>query len=178
MYLACEAITAAGVPEYNYIDDYISELGVAATMNVGGFIAHGALFLAGAVVFARSCPTLGPGGFGFVLAAAANAVGNILVGTIRTGALHVVGSALAILGGNIAVIVAGIVSRRLDAPAGYRRASIALGVIGIGCLLILAIDGVAGSRILPVGIVERGAVYPIIAWELLTGTAILRRHLR
>ena len=174
--MVCEAIAVASTPGYSYIDDYISELGSAPTMNVGGFFLHGALFLAGAVVFVRSRPPLGWAGFGFVLAAAANAVGNVLVGTIGTGAVHASGAAMAILGGNIAVIIAGIGSRRLDAPAPYRRASIAIGVIGIGCLLILAIEAVAGSRILPVGIVERGAVYPIIAWELVTGTAILRRR--
>lgn len=178
VYLVCEAVAAVSVPGYSYLDDYISDLGVAAVMNVGAFILHGSLFLAGAIVFSRACPNLGWAGRGFVLAAAANAVGNIIVGTVRSGAVHATGAAMAILGGNIAVIIAGIGGGRIGAPSGYRRASVAIGVIGIACLLTLVIDGADGTRALPVGVVERGSVYSIIAWELLTSVTILRRRTR
>ncbi|MGZ6780398.1 MAG: DUF998 domain-containing protein [Mycobacterium sp.] len=176
VYLVCEAVATVRLRGYSYVDDYISDLGVAPVMSVGGFILHGCLFLAGAMVFCGSCPKLGWAGWGFAMMAAANALGNVIVGTVRIGAVHATGAAMAILGGNIAVIMAGVGSRRIGAPSIYRRASVAIGAIGIACLLTLVIDGANGSRDLPVGIMERGAVYSIVGWEIMTGAAILCRR--
>lgn len=177
VYLVCEAVAAASVPGYSYITDYISDLGVSAVMNVGAFMLHGSLLLLGAVVFVRACPAARWAGWSFVLAAAANAVGNILVGTFRSGVpAHVIGAGLAIVGGNIAVIIAGLAGDRVGASRSYRRASVITGAVGLGCLLALIVDGVIGSRFLPPGLVERGSVYSIILWEVMTGVAILRRR--
>ena len=181
VYLVCEAVAAASVPGYSYVADYISDLGVSAVMNIGAFMLHGSLFFVGAIVLSRRCPTLGWGGWGFMLAAAANATGNVLVGTFRSGTplaagdvnWHAVGAGMAIVGGNIAVIIAGLASRRIGAPRPYRLASVAVGVIGLVCLLTLIIDGANGSRLLPVGLVERGSVYSIVVWEIMTGVSIL-----
>ena len=116
VYLVCEAIAAAQAPGYSYVDDFISDLGVSAVMNYGAFMVHGSLLLIGAVVVARSIPTLGWAGWGFVIAAAANAIGNVAVGAFRSGShWHVVGAGLAIVGGNVAAIIAGLGSRRLGA---------------------------------------------------------------
>lgn len=175
VYLACEAIAAASFPGYSYRDDYISDLGVSAVMNYGAFMLHGSLLLIGAIVIARSVPAMGWGGWSFVGAAAVNAVGNILVGGFRSGShWHVVGAGLAIVGGNVAVIIAGLVSRRLGATRTYSVSSLAIGVVGIACLAALVLDGADGTRLLPVGMVERGSVYSIIAWEIMTGVALLR----
>jgi len=114
VYLVCEAVAAARYPGYSYADDYISELGVYAIMNIG-FIVHGALFLLGAIVVSRACRDIGTAGWGFVLAAAANAIGNVLVGAFRSGDhWHVIGAGLAIAGGNVAAVIAGTGRRRLD----------------------------------------------------------------
>ena len=189
VYLVCEAIAAARFPGYSYVDNYISELGVLALMNVG-FMVHGSLFFVGAIVVSRSIPGMGWAGWSFVLAASANAVGNILVGAFRSGdQRHVVGAGLAIVGGNIAVVIAGIASRRVSSGylttfsaqnrrqfhrlglnGVYQCASVVLGVAGLICLAVLILDR---SRLLPVGLVERGSVYPIIVWELMTAAAIL-----
>jgi hypothetical membrane protein len=182
VYLICEALAAARSPGYSYTADYISDLGVSAVMNVGAFATHGVLFLAGAVVLTRTCSTEGCAGRAFLLAAAGNAVGNIVVATFRSGAVdssghaqwHVVGAGTAIVGGNVAAIIAGLGSRRLGASRRYRLVSVAIGVVGLACLVALIIDGANGSRLLPVGLVERGAVYSIIAWEIMTGLTILR----
>lgn len=184
VYLVSEAVAAAGLPGYSYTADYISDLGVAAVMNIGAFIVHGSLFLLGAIVISRACAAPGWAGWSFVLAAAANAVGNTLVGLFRSGTAeaaaihghwHVIGAGLALVGGNVAAVIAGIGSRRMGAPRGYRRASVAFGAMGIACLLALIVDGAIGSRVIFVGVVERGAVYPIIAWEIMTGATILCR---
>jgi len=86
----------------------------------------------------------------------------------------VIGAGLAIAGGNVAVIIAGVGSRGIGAAPSFRRASVAIGLIGLACLLALVIDSSSGSRALPVGLVERGAVYSTVAWELLAGVTILR----
>jgi hypothetical membrane protein len=177
VYLVCEAVAAASLADYSYLTDYISDLGVSAVMNVGAFMLHGSLLLLGAVVFVRACPTSGRLGWTFMLAAAVNATGNVLVGIFRSGNhWHVIGAGMAIVGGNVAVIIAGIGNRRVGASRAYRLASIVLGVVGLACLLTLVIDGANGSRLFPVGLVERGSVYSIIAWEIMTGLAILRRN--
>ena len=152
-YLGCEAIAAATHPGYN-----------------------GSLFLVGAISASRSLPVLGWAGWSFVLAVSANAVGNVLVGLFRSGvSAHTVGAGLAIVGGNVAVIIAGLGSRRVGASSGYRGASIVVGAVGLACLLALITDGANGTRVLPVGVVERGSVYSIVVWEIMTGVAILLR---
>ena len=172
VYLVCEAVTAAGKPGYRYVRDYISDLGTNAVMNVGGFALHGVLFALGAAVAWRAYPRSGVVGWLFVVAAGANATGNVLVGTFHSSLdgpvpLHVLGAGLAIFGGNSAALLAGVGAHRIGLSRRYSRASMALGILGIGALLVLTV--------FPVGLVERAAVYPIIAWEIMTGAAILRR---
>lgn len=175
-YLASEAIAAAGIDGYSYATDFISDLGVVPLMNIGGFVVHGTLFAAGALVIAWEWLHGNRIARIFVAAAVANAVGNILVGTFHSGSAqahwHVVGAGLAILGGNVAVIVGGIGSRAVGASRAFRRASILLGGFGIASLLVLVADA---SRVLPPGLVERASVYPIIVWELLAGAALVVR---
>jgi hypothetical membrane protein len=172
VYLVCESIAAAGTPGYDYAVNYISDLGRSAVMNVGAFMVHGVAFLLGAIVVTRGRPRLGGIGLAFVLAAASNAVGNILVGTFHSGthgtvlALHLIGAALAILGGNVAVILAGAGSHRIGASRGYARVSVAIGAVGIAFALTVLV--------VPNGAVERGSVYSIILWELMTGVLVLR----
>ncbi|CAN5596282.1 hypothetical protein BH09ACT7_BH09ACT7_17820 [soil metagenome] len=180
VYLVCEAVAAAGFPGYSYAANYISDLGVSPVMNVGAFMAHGTLFLLGAAVAVRCYPGTGLVGGAFVPAAAANALGNVLVGTFRSGMAptsanwHLVGAALALVGGNVAVILAGIGGRRVGAPPAYVRASVGLGAVGLASQVALIINGASGF--VPVGVLERGAVYSIIGWELMTGFAILCRR--
>jgi hypothetical protein len=71
-------------------------------------------------------------------------------------------------------LVAGVGSRRVSAPRAYSGASIALGAVGLASLAALLVNGAAGP--VPAGILERGSVYSIIAWELMTGIALLRRR--
>ena len=172
VYLVGEAVTATGMEGYSYLADYISDLGVSGLMN-RAFMLHGALFLIGAILATRS-DSAGWIGRVFVVAAALNAVGNIGVGGFQSGATaHVVGAGLAIIGGNVAVILGGLGSRTVGASRTFRAVSIALGVTGLVCLAVLVIDGIDGGT-LPVGLVERGAVYPIIAWEVMAGVALVR----
>lgn len=162
-YLTAEAVTAAANrPSYSYAHDYISDLGVpgqpfAALMNVA-FVAQGSLFLLGAVS-ADGCRHRT-----FTVAAAANAVGNVLVGTVHAGEgpLHVVGATLAIAGGNVAVLAGAALC---PSPAG-RLVSRLLGGTGLVALLALALQAWTSVEVLPAPVWERASVYPILAWQV------------
>lgn len=195
-YLVAESVAAAAwrTPPYDYAVNYISDLGVSgcgveyagrvlcsplsALMNAG-FIVDGLLFLLAGILLApvltRRLRVL------FVVAVVLHASGNVLVGLFdeTTGALaaglprtHVIGATLAILFGNVAAIVAGSWGIRSGHSRAGRRlgyVAVLLGVVGIAALALLAVGGLG----LPEGAVERAAVYPITAFEVLAGVAAL-----
>lgn len=187
IYLGAEAVAASGYPGYSYADDYISDLGVpnavtaqgrsvdghvAMVMNAG-FVLHGLCFLAAPLLVRRAAAvTVGKA---FLALATVNALGNFLIATFHAGRLdgtgaHTVGAGMAIVGGNLAVLVAGRTARRSGAPQVYARVCTALGIIGLLALATLLL----GLLDLPVGVLERVSVYTIIGWELVTGAALLR----
>lgn len=185
-YLTSETIAAAAYPGYSYARNYISDLGVpyatsegssplAWVMNIGGFILDGLLYGAAAFTARRA---VRPVGWLFLLIAVIHSVGTILVGIVPSGPrevaagiqhFHVIGAAMAIIGGNAASIAA----RRFDAPAIYRRLSLGLGLFGLISLVLLEANRVTGTIILPDGLLERGSVYAITVWEILTGAMLL-----
>lgn len=204
VYLAAEAVTAAAFPGYSYANNYISDLGIPdvgafdgrtidsplhAVMN-SAFVVSGLLYLAAAVLAAR-LPAARQFASGyrrlFVGLAAAYAVGIALVGLVpgsQTSAenglavLHVAGAALAIVGGNLAAITAGIGARK-HARFAYCLSSIILGAIGLFGLVMLQVNSSTASiNLLPDGAWERIAVYTVTAWQLLTGILLLRRAKR
>lgn len=192
MWLALEAFSAAAFPGYSYAKNYISDLGVPLSaagqggaigsprhlaMNVN-FIAHGLLFLLGGVFAFRAGAAAGRARFGFLGLAVVYAVGSALVGAFHSSAqtiavgpvsLHVLGAGLSIVGGNAAIIVGGLNARRLGAANGYGTASVALGTLGLLCLITLQ----AGPPFNLIGLWERGSVYSITLWEIGTGVAYL-----
>ncbi|MEV0649475.1 DUF998 domain-containing protein [Phytomonospora sp. NPDC050363] len=186
-YLVAEAVAARALSGYGYAADYISDLGIpgsspaAAVMNLG-FAGQGLLFaLAGALVFVAAPAWRGRGVF--LALAVAHGVGNVLVGLVHSGSRepgvdwHVVGAAMAIVGGNAAVIAGGLVLRPSARPRAFRGASVVLGAAGLVSLLVLTAGSVAGVTLpFGAGAWERGSVYPIIAWELLAALAVLRRQ--
>jgi hypothetical membrane protein len=195
-YLTLEAITAAGYRGgYSYTRNYISDLGVtrpsvfegrmidsprATVMNVG-FYLEGILFLAAAALVVRAFAVRRE--WLFLSLAATHAVGLIVVGTIHGGGTesasgsiqwHTLGAALAIVGGNGAVLAEAGLSRQIGSPAWYRASSVALGVAGLVSLTMLLVDrGSTTVNLLPEGTWERGSVYSVTAWELLTGACLL-----
>jgi hypothetical membrane protein len=182
VYLAGEAATARAwtAPAYDYSRNWISDLGAPAVgvfhgrmvdsplhglMNAA-FLADGLLFLLGAVLLARAArPALL-----FLALAAAHSAGMLLIALVPEtvpaplGSLHFIGALLAIGGGNGAIML----GSRLARP---RRAGLLLGLVGLAALVALgfpdALDAAGG------GLVERLAVYPITAWELIAGLSLL-----
>ncbi|WP_422746297.1 DUF998 domain-containing protein [Mycobacterium sp. WMMD1722] len=170
VYLAAEALAAGAYrPAYDYAHDYISELGVpgqplAGLMNVA-FGVQGVMFLLGATLAQPRRATW------LTAFAAANAVGNLLVGAVHAGSgpLHVVGATLAIIGGNAAAVAGAGLGRH----RGYRWTSRVLGVTGLAGAAALVAQAWTGVDVLPAAVCERAAVYPIFAWQLLAAAWLL-----
>ncbi|GGF12347.1 DUF998 domain-containing protein [Williamsia phyllosphaerae] len=179
VYFVTEALAAVRYPDYSYARDYISALGVpdaspsAALMNLGAFIVHGILFAAGGLLLVHAIGRTSRGRTAFVMLTVINGVGNVLVGVFHAGAspLHGFGALLAIVGGNAAMIVAGGVFADIGAPRWYCVASRVAGVLGIASFVALL--AIAGADTGLEGAVERGAVYSIIGWDIVTGLVIL-----
>lgn len=172
-YLAVEAFAAVALPEYRYGTDYISTLGdptvspLAPLMNAA-FAFQGVCFAVAAALFAAGT-TPSRNRLWFLVFAIGNGVGNVLIAVVHSGQgnpWHVIGAVLAIAGGNGAALAgSGILT-----STAYRTTSITLGASGLVCLLVTA---AAPSQ---VGAWERGSVYPIFAWQILTALVLLRRQ--
>lgn len=167
VYFAAEALAATALPGYRYLTDYISTLGDptlsprAAVMNAA-FAFQGGCFAVAAVLVAGARKRWWLVGF-----ACANGVGNVLIAVVHSGQgnpWHAIGAVLAIIGGNAAALA----GSALSGSTAYRVAAIGLGTLGLLCLPAVAIG--AG----PVGAWERGSVYPIFAWQILTAAVLLR----
>jgi hypothetical membrane protein len=186
VFFISEAIASASVsPSYSYAADYISELGVpgstplAWVMNMG-FWLQGILFLAGAVLASRDSAT-GRRRL-FIVLVAITALGDVLVATFHgnalaagdtnAAALHWWGTLLAILGGNAAIIVGSSVVAGLVKTRWYRAVSVSLAVLGYVSLLFV---GHAVGQLHP-GLWERGAVYPIFMWQMLSAVLLIARQ--
>jgi hypothetical membrane protein len=196
-YLMSEAIAAAAFPGYSYVHNYISDLGVpydaiidgrtihspmASVINFGGFILDGLLSGAAAIAAMFAMGERRRAGSLFLLLAIVHSLGSILVGTVHSGdrevsadiaQFHVIGAAMAIIGGNCATIAAASLSRGLGASPAYRIASVALGICGLLSLALLEANRADGMAVAPDGILERASVYAITFWKVLTGLTIL-----
>ena len=201
VYVTTEAVAAAAFPGYSYATNYISDLGIPqvetfdgraidsplhAVMNTG-FVLHGVFFVAAALL---SAPVLGTmHRRAFLALAATHGVGIVLVGLVHggqvnadngLGAVHGIGATMAIVGGNLTAIVAGVAARRSDGLRRLGTVCVTLGVVGLLAALALVLDsGSSSVDVLPDGVWERLAVYTITVFELLLGVATLvrlRRH--
>lgn len=172
-YLVLEAIAAAAFRDYSYANNYISDLGLTGPrtrLMQLAFCMQGILFLLGATLISGSGRN---GRHRFFLGlAVANAVGNCLVGTVHRGGLHAVGALLAILGGNAAVLAGWAV---VSSAAWYRNASTMIAALGFLCFLGFA-GGTVGMHVGPKGLWERGSVYSILLWQMLTACWVLLGH--
>ena len=192
-YLVVEAVAASAwqTPAYSYASNFVSDLGAPDcstfqgreicsplhTVMNAGFIAQGALFVVASFLLMRLV-SAGRARNVYLAIALIYAVGMVLVGYFHgsteatengTIVYHYLGAFMAILGGNVAAIVAGFQWRRLGMPRWFGLASIALGVIGLAGAVVLGTT----FGVLPPGIPERVSVYTITAWQILTGIVLL-----
>ena len=107
-------------------------------------------------------------GLALIHAAGVTMVGVWHASGVGLGAsLHVAGATMAILGGNGAIAVAGLASRRAGAPRWFAVASVGLGLVGL-CGVVALVS----TRMLPPGLFERAAVDSISVWKIATGAIL------
>ncbi|WP_347558025.1 DUF998 domain-containing protein [Robbsia sp. KACC 23696] len=196
LYLAAETISAAAwhTPPYSYARNYISDLGVAGCgilfhgrpicsplhglMNIG-FMLEGLLFFIANLIV--SGQTTRPWRFGIVMLGLLHGVGMLLVGyyhgseaALEDGSLryHLLGAQLAIVSGNVALIAYGCAHRQIGLSRRFASLSIVLGSVG----LLSAVTLVSLLTTLPRGLLERGSVYSIMIWEIVTGSMMAWRN--
>lgn len=199
-YLVLESVAAVRFrPRYSYAHDFISDLGVttagtshgrtvdfplAHLMNTAFYVQGTSFFFAAILVVCAVRPSRAGLFVGF---AGMNAIGNILVGTVHSGPvaevdgtawLHGVGAVWAITGGNLAILAGSALVRKAGATQWYRAVSVGLAAVGLLSFAVLAIGfkTAAGGPLLA-GLWERGSVYAIIAWQMLTGGYLICRSL-
>lgn len=177
LWFVLEGVAAGGYPGYDYATNYISDLGVTSVVMTVEFWLQGILFLVAAVLAIR----LASGGMRwlFLVIAVAYAVGMFLIAVFPSSPqahadgtilLHVIGANLAIVGGDVALIVAGLGSRSLGATPVFRISAVILGVIGLAATAaLLLVDGTPGLW-------ERAAVYPVMLSSMVAGAIVLLRR--
>ena len=192
-YLVLEAVAAAAFePVYSYARNYISDLGVEGGGLVHGrmidsprsYLMHTAFYLQGILFFLGALLIVGvpdsPRARIFLGLLAANAVGNIVIGTVHSGKVHLAGAALAIVGGNAAILTGSSVVATIGGRRWYRGISKFVAALGLLCLTMSIINSATSkASLLPDGACERGSVYSIIVWQLITAACLLtiRRRL-
>lgn len=100
-------------------------------------------------------------GFGVII------VGWIHGGNPLTSGYHTLGAVMAILGGNILLI---LISRSMDDFGAYQKISLILGVIGLIVFWVMFFN--IQSVFMPV--FERLSVYTLILWSFLTGIYLIK----
>ena len=192
LYLLAELTSALAWthPPYSYANDYISDLGVpgpsefflnhvinspAAWIMNAGFIVNGVLvFVAVASLLRLRAGVKAKILFALVIV---YAVGIVLVGSFHgskfsaehgLSAYHAVGALMAFGGGNVLLIFVGAFRRVLGVRKIVGVVAIVLGSVGTACLLL-------GGSVLTAhpGILERGSVYPIMAFQLIAGVSLI-----
>lgn len=196
-YLAAEAVSAAAWtdPAYSYSYNWISDLGSStngtfegreinsplyAVMNAG-LLAQGLLLALGLLLLSRQLPTRLRRTT--VALTAATTAGYLLLAVFHgspdaaengTLALHFLGAALAIIGGNAIAILLGAHWWQQPQHRGLGHASVLLGVLGLLAVAALFLTMASDA---PSGLIERISVYTVLAWQARTALELLlTRH--
>jgi len=185
-----EAIAAAGWPggSYSYISNVVSDLGVSSRSQThdgvwiyspsawainAAWIINGALTLVAALIFRRHLRASRLGSWVFGLAIAYSA-GLCLVATFHDAPAwmfpyHTIGAMIGMGGGNIAVILTGLLLRTEQGPSVASRFFTVAGIFGFGCLILT----VVGPQDY-VGLIERCAAYSVLIAQVVGGVVICR----
>jgi hypothetical membrane protein len=196
IFFAAEFIAAAAWthPAYSYTYHFISDLGVHGpstafsqymysplfwVMNTG-FVAFGLTALAGVILLAGLTQAPGRRHRGTIALAAVLAVGSTLVGlfpgsaeAIENGtvAFHSFGALAAFVSGNALVIRIGRRQEPLGIPRALRRPLVTLGIVGLVSMVgYMVMLGAQAPNL--VGLVERGAVYPVLIGLMAVGAGL------
>ncbi|MBO7733729.1 MAG: DUF998 domain-containing protein [Methanobrevibacter sp.] len=178
-YLLAEAISAFSFNDLltnTYLFHTISELGIPNANSPLAFLMNSAFviivltFLFGN--FYKFKELIIKNKVVFYILTIVAAVGVIIVAMIHAGnpvtdGYHSLGAIMAILGGNLLLI---IVSRSMDKFESYQKITLALGIIGLIAFWIMFFN--MQSIYMP--IFERLSVYTLIIWSFISGVYLLK----
>ncbi|WP_033344956.1 DUF998 domain-containing protein [Catenuloplanes japonicus] len=197
VFLLAEFVAAAawtGEHPYSYTYHYISDLGVRGPLvaldqymySPLDWVFNSGFFLFGVLVIAGIALLRGLHGWrraAVLLLGVIVGVGSMVLAFFpgdgeadRLGRFdfHGLGAMMAIVGGNILIIVLGRMCGRLGADRRTGRAMVVLGAFGLVSLVAFVTVAGSGANVL-IGLVERCAVYPVFAGLIGAGVAIWRR---
>ena len=178
-YIIAEAISATyfNASIFNtYLFHTISELGIPNGNSPLFWLMNSAFILIGLVMlfgsFYKFKDFIVKNNIAYYIFTVITALGVIIVGLIHggnplTSGYHTIGAVMAILGGNILLV---LVSRSMDEFSNYQKATLILGVIGLMAFWIMFFS--MGNVYMPT--LERLSVYPLIVWSFLTGFYLIR----
>ncbi len=179
-YIIAEAISATyfNASLFNtYVFHTISELGIPNMNSPLFWLMNSAFILIGLTLifsnFYRLKDFIVKNKVFFYIFTLITGLGVIIVGLIHGGnpltlGYHALGAVMAILGGNILLI---ITSRSMGEFSSFQKATLALGIIGLVAFWIMFFS--MDSSYMPV--FERLSVYPLVIWSFLAGLFLLRK---
>ena len=178
-YLIAEAISATyfNASLFNtYVFHTISELGIPNMNSPLFWLMNSAFILIGLTLifsnFYRLKDFIVKNKVFFYIFTLITGLGVIIVGLIHGGnpltlGYHALGAVMAILGGNILLI---ITSRSMGEFSSFQKATLALGIIGLVAFWIMFFS--MDSSYMPV--FERLSVYPLVIWSFLAGLFLVK----
>lgn len=178
-YLLAEAISAFSFNDLltnTYLFHTISELGIPNANSPLAFLMNSAFVIIGLTFlfgnFYKFKELIIKNKIVFYILTIVAAVGVIIVAMIHAGnpvtdGYHSLGAIMAILGGNLLLI---IVSRSMDKFESYQKITLALGIIGLIAFWIMFFN--MQSIYMP--IFERLSVYTLIIWSFISGVYLLK----
>ncbi|MBO7517539.1 MAG: DUF998 domain-containing protein [Methanobrevibacter sp.] len=178
-YLLAEAISAFSFNDLltnTYLFHTISELGIPNINSPLAFLMNSAFVIIGLTFifgnFYKLKDFIIKNKVIFYILTIVSAIGVIIVAMIHAGnpvtdGYHSLGAIMAILGGNLLLI---IMSRSMDKFETYQKVTLALGIIGLITFWIMFFN--IESLYMP--IFERLSVYTLIIWSFISGVYLLK----
>ena len=181
-YIICEAISATFFNASlvnTYLFHTISELGIPNFNSPLFWLMNSAFILIGLTLifsnFYKFKDFIIKDKILFYIFTLITGLGVIIVGLIHggnplTSGYHTLGAIMAILGGNILLV---LISKSMAGFETYQRITLVLGLIGIIAFWVLFFN--IDNSYMPV--FERASVYTLIVWSFLTGVCLVRGKL-
>lgn len=179
-YILAEAISATFFNDSllnTYLFHTISELGIPNANSPLSMLMNSAFILIGLTVlfgnYYKFKDYIIKNKTIFYIFTLITAIGVIIVGLIHggnplTSGYHTLGAVMAILGGNVLLI---LISKSMDEFNAYQKTTLILGIIGL--IAFGATFFLMGNIYMPV--FERLSVYTLIIWSFITGIYIIKR---
>ena len=178
-YLLAEAISAFSFNDLltnTYLFHTISELGIPNINSPLAFLMNSAFVIIGLTFifgnFYKLKDFIIKNKVVFYILTIVAAIGVIIVAMVHAGnpvtdGFHSLGAIMAILGGNILLI---IIARSMDKFETYQKVTLALGIIGLIAFWIMFFN----MEILYMPVFERLSVYTLIIWSFISGVYLLK----